>query len=229
MFRLIIFFFILTQANINSQNPISINIKENILNINLNKYLLQEGDILFQDLDSSPLCDAIEKVTTSVNNKNFSHVGICIIDNSELFVLEAFSNGVELVKLEKFIKRSLNDKGYPKISVGRVLPIYKEMIKPAINKGENLIGKKYDEFFSVENDKYYCSELIYDIFDQTNFTLFELKPMTFKEPKTNRFMPIWIDYFSDLSYKIPEGMLGINPGLISRSKNINIIYDFEKY
>ena len=53
--------------------------------------------------------------------------------------------------------------------------------------------------------------------------------MTFKEPKTNRFMPIWIDYFSDLSYKIPEGMLGINPGLISRSKNINIIYDFEKH
>ena len=85
------------------------------------------------------------------------------------------------------------------------------MIKPAINKGENLIGKKYDEFFSIENDKYYCSELIYDIFDQTNFTLFELKPMTFKEPKTNRFMQIWTDYFSALSYKIPEGMLGINP------------------
>ena len=47
MFRLIIFFFILTQANINSQNPISINIKENVLTINLNEYLLIKKEIYF--------------------------------------------------------------------------------------------------------------------------------------------------------------------------------------
>ena len=33
---------------------------------------LIEGDLLFQDLDSSPLCDGIEKVTSGINNLNFS-------------------------------------------------------------------------------------------------------------------------------------------------------------
>ncbi|MHC4724324.1 MAG: hypothetical protein ACYS9V_08765 [Planctomycetota bacterium] len=36
----------------------------------------KEGDLLFQDLDCGPLCDAIEKVTTGYQGSNFSHVGI---------------------------------------------------------------------------------------------------------------------------------------------------------
>ena len=44
---------------------------------------LKEGDLLFQDLDSSPLCDAIEKVTFSINNLNFSHIGIVTIQNKK--------------------------------------------------------------------------------------------------------------------------------------------------
>ena len=42
------------------------------------KFELQIGDILFQDLDSSPICDAIEKVTLGYNNYNFSHIGIVV-------------------------------------------------------------------------------------------------------------------------------------------------------
>ena len=43
-----------------------------------NEFQLQIGDILFQDLDSSPLCDAIEMVTPGHNNYNFSHIGIIV-------------------------------------------------------------------------------------------------------------------------------------------------------
>jgi len=39
-------------------------------------FKLQLGDLLFQDLDSSPLCDAIELVTPGYKNANFSHIGI---------------------------------------------------------------------------------------------------------------------------------------------------------
>ena len=41
-------------------------------------FLLMKGDILFQDLDSSPLCDAIELVTPGYRNGNFSHIGIVV-------------------------------------------------------------------------------------------------------------------------------------------------------
>ena len=45
---------------------------------NDDNFQLQVGDFLFQDLDSSPLCDAIELVTPGYKNGNFSHVGIII-------------------------------------------------------------------------------------------------------------------------------------------------------
>ena len=48
---------------------------------------LIEGDLLFQDLDASPLCDGIEKVTSGVNNLNFSHIGIVTIKNNQHYVL----------------------------------------------------------------------------------------------------------------------------------------------
>ena len=43
--------------------------------LNQTSFKLKNGDLLFQDLDSSPLCDAIEKVTSGFNNLNFSHIG----------------------------------------------------------------------------------------------------------------------------------------------------------
>ena len=37
------------------------------------KFQLQVGDFLFQDLDSSPLCEAIESVTPGYKDQKFSH------------------------------------------------------------------------------------------------------------------------------------------------------------
>ena len=42
------------------------------------KFQLQKGDFLFQDLDSSPLCEAIELVTSGYKNANLSHVAIVV-------------------------------------------------------------------------------------------------------------------------------------------------------
>ena len=92
----------------------------------------------------------------------------------------------------------------------------------------NLIGTEYDDQFLLNNQKMYCSELIYTIFmlANNNDDFFQLHPMTFKV--NGRTLDIWIDYFEKLNMKIPERELGINPGSISLSKKINIIHDYTK-
>ena len=90
------------------------------------------------------------------------------------------------------------------------------------------LGKPYDRLFEVDNDAYYCSELIYAIFLQANEgeTIFELQPMTYKDPETGDTFPAWREYFAELNVPIPEGKPGINPGSISRSPVVDIIHAY---
>lgn len=191
-------------------------------------FLPKHGDLVFQDLDSSPLCDAIEQVTDGFDNKNFSHIGIVMVMNKTHYVLEAFSNGVDTIPLKKFLSRNLDEKRNPKVIVGRLKQEYQQLIPVAIEYGKNLIGKDYDEEFKINNNKFYCSELIYEIFyranDKKNF--FFLQPMTYK--KNGETLIIWEEYFEKLKIPIPEKELGINPGGISLSKKINIIHDYQQ-
>ena len=190
-----------------------------------NTLKFQNGDLLFQDLDSSPLCDAIEQVTNSIDDLSFSHVGIITLINKKEYVLEAFVNGVDTIPLNQFLKRSLNKKNEPKVIVGRLKKEFSSYIPQAIENGFELIGKEYDEEFKINNDKFYCSELIYEIFlNSKNNSLFELQPMTYKYD--NQTIDIWVEYFNKLGIPIPESEPGINPGGISLSNKINIIYKF---
>ena len=189
-------------------------------------FRLRNGDLLFQDLDSSPLCDAIEQVTSGFNNLKFSHVGIVIIVKNNTYILEAFSNGVDTITLDQFLNRSLNHKNKPKVVVGRLIKEYSQLIPKAIEAGISLIGKQYDEEFKINNNKFYCSELIYDMFLKANknHAVFNLQPMTYKHQ--GKTLDTWLTYFKNLNIPIPENEPGINPGGMSRSKKIDIIYNY---
>ena len=193
---------------------------------NHNEYKIQNGDIIFQDLDSSILCDGIEQVTVGFDNLDFSHIGIVTVIDNKNYVLEAFTNGVDTVKIDEFLNRSYDKDGRNKIVIGRLKDPYRQLIPKALEEGLGLIGKKYDEEFLINNNKFYCSELIYEIFYLANNQkpVFYLEPMTYKV--NNKTLPIWIDYFNKLNSPIPEGEKGINPGGISLSDKINIVYNY---
>lgn len=214
------------------------------LNTNLqqknNPFELKVGDILFQDLDSSPLCEAIEQVTPGFKNVNLSHIGIITdIENSicantncckdiypknHIRIIEALPGGVRTINLDSFLLRSSDNNGDPKVIVGRLKNKYQHTIPQAIEFAKNQIGTKYDELFLIDNDKYYCSELIYESFLQDS--IFTLQPMTFLHPETHDTLQTWIDYYSKLNSKIPQNQSGINPGIISLSDKIEIVHFF---
>jgi len=192
-------------------------------------FALQPGDLLFQDLDCGPLCDAIEKVTIGFRGANFSHVGVVTKDNSGNFVvIEAVSSGVEVTPLQTFLERSFDDRQKPKVVVGRLKEPYRRLIPPALKEALALAGKRYDKVFAIDNEAYYCSELIYEIFLRANDNspVFALQPMTFKNPDTGQTLAAWEEYFSGLGVSIPEGQLGINPGSISRSPVLTMVHKY---
>jgi hypothetical protein len=52
--------------------------------------------------------------------------------------------------------------------------------------------------------------------------------MTFINPSTNQTDNNWIDYFKILGAKVPEGELGVNPGGLSLSNKIKMIYSYNE-
>lgn len=183
-------------------------------------YDFKNGDLLFQNLDCGPLCDAIETVTRGIDGSKFSHIGMVYRRNDSVYVLEAIGSDVHLTPLHSFLKRSSH-----KVYIGRVKKRYAKIADRAVVNAISKIGVAYDDVFIYNNGKYYCSELIYDAFKAANDDkpFFRLQPMTFKEPETNAFFNVWVDYYKELNMPIPEGKPGINPGGISRSRNIRIL------
>ena len=185
----------------------------------------QEGDLVFQDSDCGPFCVAIEKVTFGYKGARLSHVGIITKMDNQTFVLEAIGKGVVLTPIDEFLNRSLDEDGNPKVLVGRVNKEFEGLIPDAITHMKTKLGRPYDDVFDINNNAFYCSELLYEGFKAANNKedFFKLFPMTFKDPDTNELFDIWVDYFKDLDIVIPEGEPGLNPGGISRSSYISIV------
>ncbi|MDA3613756.1 YiiX/YebB-like N1pC/P60 family cysteine hydrolase [Polluticaenibacter yanchengensis] len=183
---------------------------------------LKSGDIIFQNLDCGPTCDAIEAVTRSYKNMSFSHIGLIVKQNDSLKVIEAIGSKVQYTDLYQFMSRTKNAHAIARPKTNKKFDLEK-----ALRFANAQVGVPYDDEFIYNNNKYYCSELIYDAFmkGNNNKPFFKLEPMTFKPLGSDTFFEVWTDYYKKLGISIPEGALGINPGGISRSKRIKYLCD----
>lgn len=201
--------------------------KRSIASLWADTQALQEGDLLFQDLNCGDLCDAIEQVTPDYHGMHFSHVAILHFVDNRWMVLEAY-DGVSIVSLSQFLNRSKDSLGRPLVRVGRLKPAYQGQINLAIINAYGLLGAPYDDEFLPNNGKYYCSELVHDVFvNDQHDTLFNNRPMTYKRPHEKDFQPTWQHYFEVKKQPIPEGVAGINPGLMTKSDKIQMLSLFE--
>ena len=109
---------------------------------------LKEGDIVFQTSKSSQ-----SKYIILATRSQWSHCGIIVEKSDGLYVLEAIST-VSLTPYQQWVERGRGKR----VSVKR----YTE--EPIKIKYSKYLGKQYDLSFKFDNGKWYCSELVYDIY-----------------------------------------------------------------
>lgn len=200
-----------------------------MLSCRQHEFAIQQGDIIFQESGVSRTENSIQEVTNSIDGYNFTHVGIVTIDeDGNAIVLEAVPPQVSITPLEEFLYPEGKDNPHPISVVGRLKPKYRKLIPAAIEEGRKLVGLPYDHAYTLGDDKYYCSEYIYEILKRSNDgkDVFPLNAMTFKSPETGEITEGWIRHFEKLGVPVPEGEPGINPGAMSTSNVIDIIYKY---
>ena len=124
---------------------------------------LKEGDIVFQTSKS-----AQSKYIMLATKSQWSHCGIIVEKSDGLYVLEAIST-VSLTPYQQWVDRGRGKR----VSVKR----YTE--EPIKIKYSKYLGKPYDLAFKFGNSKWYCSELVYDIYKrQLGVELCEPRPVS---------------------------------------------------
>lgn len=109
---------------------------------------LKEGDIVFQTSTSQQAPFII-----AATRSPWSHCGIIVEKSDGLYVLEAVST-VKLTPYDQWVKRG-------KGGIARMKRYTEDPVKIKYSK---YLGKSYDSAFKFGNDKWYCSELVYDIY-----------------------------------------------------------------
>ena len=88
--------------------------------------------MLFQVGKSSELNEAITEVTSGERDVHYTHIGIVLVENDTIYVIEAIPPEVSKTLLDTFLSRSANWDEKPVVAVGRLKPEYRELIPQAL-------------------------------------------------------------------------------------------------
>ena len=114
---------------------------------------VHNGDFVFQSLPHAALIDAIEAATASP----WSHCGIVVVDGDSIQVIEAIGP-VQFTDFKEWQGRGRDGK----IAVTRLKDA--SVIPAMIAQAKTMLGKPYDIHYAMDDEKIYCSELIYKSF-----------------------------------------------------------------
>jgi len=121
---------------------------------------IKDGDLIFQTSLSSQ-SKAIQLATKS----KYSHCGIIYKDGGDYFVFEAVQP-VKTTPLDKWIIRGDNGHYVIKRLKNAEQVLTAEALQRMKKEGEKFNGKNYDLTFEWSDDKIYCSELIWKIYQR---------------------------------------------------------------
>jgi len=120
----------------------------------------QNGDIIFQTSKSSQ-SKAIQLATGS----KYSHMGIIYEVENKFYVYEAVQP-VKITPLDDWIDRGEDDHYVVKRLKNHDNVLSIETLKKMKLIGERFKGKNYDLYFNWSDDRIYCSELVWKIYNE---------------------------------------------------------------
>ncbi len=124
------------------------------------KEQIREGDIIFQTSQSSQ-SKAIQLATHS----KYSHCGIIFKDSAGFYVLEAVQP-VKHTALDKWIAKGLDGRYVIKRLKNASQELNNDVIANMTIVGYLFTGSSYDTYFGWSDDKMYCSELVWKIYQR---------------------------------------------------------------
>ncbi len=123
-------------------------------------YEPRNGDIVFQISRSSQSL-AIQLATKSP----YSHMGIVYVRDGEPLVFEAVQP-VKLTPLRTWIERGEREHFVAKRLRDADSRLTSETLQRMLAASEQLTGKDYDLYFEWSDDRIYCSELVWKVFER---------------------------------------------------------------
>jgi hypothetical protein len=123
-------------------------------------YDAHDGDIVFHTSRSAQSL-AIQLATKSP----YSHMGIVYLRDGKPFVFEAVQP-VKLTPLDEWIERGEQQRFVVKRLRDADTRLTAQVLRNMRAAGEQLAGKDYDPYFEWSDDRIYCSELVWKIFER---------------------------------------------------------------
>lgn len=181
---------------------------------------LETGDLIFVESSEKNLSGAISRVTKNGKAEiSYDHIGIIEKLEGSIYVLHATTNGGSK---KESLKDFLKSQGKSRKAIFRLREEYKKAIPEAIQKANKMLGKPYNFLYILNDSSYYCSDFIERTFRKDS--IFELKPMTFINPKTGQTDDFWQSFYDKNDTEVPEGKLGCNPNGLSESSKIYKVF-----
>ncbi|PTL33071.1 hypothetical protein C7120_00065 [Prevotella sp. oral taxon 376] len=179
--------------------------------------LLRDADLIFFSPADG---NAITEVTEGFQGRAIDHVAIFLRIAGMPYTLEATHRGVVVQPIDSTLTR--HSRHGRQVFAGRITDGLD--IKASLRNALRHLGKPYDFFFEPDDSALYCSELVQKAYQDTaGRPIFEPIPMSFHNAR-GEITDYWKDYYRKAGKTVPEATPGSNPGQLSRSKRLSILY-----
>jgi uncharacterized protein YycO len=121
---------------------------------------IKDGDIIFHTSNS----DQSKPIQLATKSK-YSHCGIIYKKGNDIFVYEAVGP-VKLTPIKEWIARGKNNSYVIKRLKNAENMITPDVLKKMKQVGDKFKGKPYDKTFEWSDNRIYCSELVWKIYQQ---------------------------------------------------------------